>query len=163
MNTARLEKLRKKGWSSPEIERALSILERSEKEDVTTHRIVYWSTLVVTVILNILVSIILIPLLLSLNPVALYVTVIILGLLTGTVYSRLITQINYLTEVHHISSLTLIPIIAMINCIGIVSASTRLGSIFHLNINYDPVFVGLTFAIAFIIPTIVTKVKKWEG
>ncbi len=147
-----------RGWTTPELIRTLHILERKNQDDIHSHKIVYWSTLLTTIIGNIFLSLTLIPLLLFLTTPIIYFITLLLALLTGTIYTHLIDQINHLTDTHHLSAMIFIPVISIITIIGIVTLSNHLGTVWNLAQNHNPIPIAILFAISFLLPTIVQKV-----
>ena len=157
MKTHKLKQLMQKGWNSEQLAKAIHILERKNEEDVNSHRIVYWSTLLTTVVGNILLTLTLIPFLLFLTNPVIYVLTIIIAMLTGTIYAHLIDQINHLTQTHHIAAMTLLPTISLVTVIGIVTVSNHLASVWNIPQKHHPLPIAILFAISFLIPTIGRK------
>ena len=145
------ENLSHKGWSSEEISKASSIVNKKRQHDEHFSKIVFWSALIVIVFANIIVSVVLIPLMFLLNPFALYSTVVVLAGMVGFLYHFLITDIGHLNRKHHLWASIIVPLIAIVNMVVMISVSES---------EYNPWIVGVTFAIVFVIPSFLGQIGK---
>ncbi len=153
-------RLHQKGWDDAQIQKAEAVLERDLRYDIQFSRIVFWSAIVVIVFANILVAGVLIPILIALNEWVLYGTVIILAGTVGFLYNFLITDIGHLEKKHHIWAGVLVPILALGNIIAVVLLSNRFIEDAHIqNVEQNPYLIGLLFAVAFILPYIVDRIR----
>jgi hypothetical protein len=160
MKEKRRVELKEKGWSENEIIKAESILEKEKEHDVHFSKIVFWSALIVIIFANLIVSLILIPFLIVLRETILYAIIIILAGTIGFLYNFLITDIGHLEKKHHLAAGIIIPIIALANILVMVLVSNRF--ITEIEINnppHNPWIVAIVFAISFVIPYIVDKLR----
>lgn len=161
MKKERKIELLEKGWPEAEIKRAEQILEKEATHDLFFSKIVFWSALIVIIFANLLVSLMLIPFLIALNHWMVYSIVIILAGTIGFLYNFLIKDINYLGKQHHVWAGILVPLLALTNVMMMVWASNRF--VEKLNINnppQNPWLVALIFAIAFILPYVIDKIRR---
>lgn len=154
-------KLLKKGWNTPEIKQAERIIDRAALQDIFFSKVVFWSSLIVIIFANLLVSLILIPFLIVLNSVVLYALVFLLAGTIGFLYNFLINDIHVLERKHHRIASILIPIIALANMFGMVLASNRFIVDLKVQNNlHNPWFVSIVFVIAFILPYFIDQLRK---
>ncbi len=153
-------KLKQKGWSEEEIKHAERELEKVTAYDVHFSKIVFWSALVVIIFGNMLVSFILIPFLIVLNQTFLFFITIVLGLLIGFVYNFLVTDIGHLRKKHHVAASIIIPLLAIANIIGVALAAESLTKNVTVQHQHNPWIVGVIFAVAFVLPYIVDRIRR---
>jgi len=150
------EKLRMKGWTEEEIIKAEHSLETELKHDAHFSKIVFWTSLVIVIIANILVSLMLIPFLIVLNKIILYSIVVILAGVIGFLYTFLIRDIGHLDKKHHVLAGIIIPIIALANVFVMVVASNQfIKDVQAENGPHSPWLTGIVFAVVFIIPYLI--------
>jgi hypothetical protein len=106
---------------------------------------------------NFIISISLIPLLLALKSFQLYGSVIIIGLSFGLLFELLIRTIEMQAK-HHVFLSIIIPIIAVVNVFVIVLYSNSFMESLNIQNPQNPFFVGLVYAIFFMIPYIAYNV-----
>jgi hypothetical protein len=160
METKRRSELQGKGWSEEEIRHAEQELERSTAYDMHFSKIVFWSALIVIIFGNLIVSFILIPFLILLDQAFLFFITIVLGLLIGFLYNFLVTDIGHLRKRHHIAAGIIVPLLAIVNIIGVVLAAKSLTKNVSLQSVNNPWVVAIVFAIAFILPYVVDRVRR---
>jgi len=112
-----------------------------------------------------LIAISLIPFLLTLNEVMLYVVIVIMGLAFGLFFEILVRDIEKLDKKHHIIISILIPSIALISFFVITIVANNIKTMFGIKgITHEPLVVGATYAVAFILPysvyQLILKKKK---
>lgn len=154
------ESLLEKGWTAEEVEKALNTLYSDEpgkaKHDEKMNRILYWSTLVLVVIANTVVSIIMVPFLLVLSNIALYFVIAVLGLVFGALFNLLIRDIEHVDPKHHIVAGVFLPAIAIINIYVMVSFANRFNEVLNIShIRQNPIIVSAVYVIAFLLPYII--------
>lgn len=160
MHHYKKEELLKKGWAEEEIKKAEDILEKSELHDIFFSKITFWSALVVIIFANLIVSLVLIPFLTVLNKWLLYFTIVILAGSIGFLYNFLIIDIGHLEKKHHFLAGIIIPIIALINIVAMALVSNNLIVDLKLkNSPHNPLVLGLVFALAFIAPYLIDRIK----
>lgn len=160
------DKLRKKGWSEEDIKKSETIMD-SAAEKTNTNRIdlfVYWTGLIVAIILNIVASGVLIPLMFMIHGLALYTLVFIVALFFGWVFYILIRDIENMELHHHIIAGLFIPAIALVNVFVIVNITNRIiqtdmPELIHIPLS-RPLQISLVYVIGFTIPYLISKLKK---
>lgn len=153
-------RLQQKGWNDAEIKKAEAVLERDLRYDVHFSRIVFWSAIIVIIFANIVVAGVLIPFLIALNEWVLYSAVIILAGMVGFLYNFLITDIGHLERKHHLWAGILVPLLALGNIMVVVILSNKFIQDAQIpNVQQDPYVIGVVFAVAFILPYVVDKMR----
>ena len=147
------KRLVEKGWDKKDINKTLKIIEKAKANKHPHIKIldksVYWISLIVAIIGNIIISISLIPVLLALRSFQLYLIIITMGIAFGLLFELLIRTIEHLETKHHIFLSIIIPINAVINIIVIIIFSNRLEGAINIQ---NPVLIGVVYAVAFILP-----------
>lgn len=157
-------RLQQKGWNDAEILKAEQALARDLRYDVHFSRIVFWSAVIVIIFANIIVAGVLIPFLIALNEWVLYSAVIILAGIVGFLYNFLITDIGHLKRKHHVWAGILVPLLALGNIVVVVILSNKVIQDARIpNVQHDPYMVGMVFAIAFIVPYVVDRMRMMVG
>ena len=153
------ERLIEKGWSRKDINKTLKIIEKAKKNKHPKIKIldksVYWISLLLAIIGNLIVSIALIPVLLALKSFQLYLVIITIGVSFGLLFELLIRTIEHLETKHHIFLSVIIPIIAVVNIIIIVLFSNRLEEMINIQNPQNPFLIGVVYAVAFMLPYVV--------
>ena len=148
-----------KGWSKKDINKTVRIIEKAKKNKHPKIKIldkfVYWFSLLIAIIGNIIISISLIPVLIALKNFQLYFVIAILGLAFGLLFELLIRSIENLEIKHHLFLGILIPIIAVMNFIII---SNNIKKLIGIESPQNPIIVGATYSIAFILPYIIYQI-----
>lgn len=160
MDLAKKEMLLKKGWREEDIRKAEAVLEKTELKDLLFSKITFWSALVVIVFANLMVSLVLIPFMIILNSNALYFTVIVLAGVVGFLYNFLILDIGHLEKKHHLLAGIIIPLVGLVNTTIMVLVSNRfIQDLKVQNSPHNPWLVGIVFAVAFILPYLVDRIR----
>jgi len=148
-----------KGWSKKDINKTIRIIEKAKKNKhpkiKVLDKFVYWFSLLIATIGNLIISISLIPVLITLKNFQLYFVIATLGLAFGLLFELLIRSIENLEIKHHLFLGILIPIIAVINLIIISNNMKRL---IGIESQQNPIIIGATYSIAFILPYILYQV-----
>lgn len=148
-------KLVEKGWKKSDINKTIKIIEKAKKNKhpqiKTLDKFVYWFSLLIAIIGNLVISISLIPVLLALKGIFVYVVIITLGISFGLLFELLIRTIENLEVKHHLFLSIIIPIIAVINFIII---SNNIKELIGIESQQNPIIIGAVYAIAFILPYI---------
>ena len=144
-----------KGWKKSDINKTLKIIERAKKNKhpqiKVLDKFVYWFSLLIAIIGNLVISISLIPVLIVLKGPQLYLVIIALGLAFGLLFELLIRTIENLEIKHHLFLGIIIPIISIINFIII---SNNMKELIGIESPQDPIITGAVYTIAFILPYI---------
>jgi len=156
------ESLLEKGWSKEEVEKALETLYREEpkkeKHRKKMNRILYWSTLILVIIANTIVSIVMVPFLLVLSHASLYFIVAVLGLTFGALFNLLIRDIEHVDPRHHVIAGIFLPTIAIINIYVMVNFANRFNEALQISpIHQNPIIVSAVYVIAFLLPYIIDQ------
>ncbi len=159
------EKLAEKGWTKEEIEKATKIIESPDEEGrvVFTRKmnpILYWMTLIIAIVGNMLISVILIPFLLAVkSAIALYFIIALLGISFGFLFNVLLTDIEHIDPRHHVIAGIFIPAIALINIFIVVNITNTIEQvIFKTTIQENSIVIGIIYVAAFIGPYAFTKI-----
>lgn len=148
-----------KGWAKKDVNRTIKIIESAKKNKHPQIKIldkfVYWFSLLIAIIGNLIISISLIPVLIALKGLQLYLVIITLGLAFGLLFELVIRNIEHLETKHHILLGIMIPVIAVINFIII---SNNMKKLIGIENPQNPIIVGSVYAITFILPYIVYQV-----
>ena len=148
-----------KGWSKSDINRTIRIIERAKKNKhpqiKVLDKFVYWFSLLIAIIGNLVISISLIPVLIVLKGPQLYLVIIALGLVFGLLFELLIRTIENLEIKHHLFLGIIIPIISIIKFIII---SNNMKKLIGIENPQDPIITGAVYSIAFILPYIFYQV-----
>src|SRR5689334_20533194 len=129
------ERLAEKGWSKDEINKAASILHGKDDPgqiyfSKQMNPIVYWLTLIVSIVANMVVSVVLIPFLLAVKTAGtLYMIVSLLALAFGFFFNLLLTDIEHVDPKHHVIAGIFIPALAVINIIIVINVTAVIDSV----------------------------------
>ena len=98
MNSNLYQKLRAKGWSKADINKAANIINKAEKPKKIQllDEVIYWFILVIAIIGNIVISIALVPFLIALKSSFLYLVIILMAITFGFLFDSLIRDIESL-------------------------------------------------------------------
>ena len=156
------QRLRKKGWQETEITKAETILNQAKKT-TKIDLFVYWTALIISIIMNIIVSGAIIPLLFMIHGIALYIMIFIIALLFGWIFYLLIKDIENMETHHHIIAGLFIPAIALINIFIIVNITNRIiqtdmPQLLYIPLSH-PLQISIVYAIGFTIPYLISQLK----
>jgi hypothetical protein len=134
--------------------------ERHQLHDIFLSKVVFWSSIFVVVVANLLTSFVLVPFLMVLDNIFLYVVVIITALIMGFLYNLLIVDIGHLGRGHHVVAGIIVPLIALANVIGIVFVANALAEAVSIQHEFaNPGFIAMIYAVAFIVPYVVDRIR----
>ncbi|MFC1727872.1 hypothetical protein ACFLZ7_00200 [Nanoarchaeota archaeon] len=160
------QKLTEKGWSKEEIEKATQIMESPPEKGraIFTKRmnpLLYWMTLIVAIVGNMVISVVLIPFLIAVQSIiALYSIIALLGLAFGFLFSVLLTDIEHIDPKHHVIAGIFIPILALINIFIIVNITNTIDKvIFGAQIQGNAIIISGIYVLAFIGPYMFNKLS----
>lgn len=160
------ERLREKGWLEEDINKAEGIFNQAaEKTD--TKRIdlfVYWSALIISIILNVVVSGVIIPLIFMIHGLALIGLIFVISIFFGWVFYILIKDIENMEVHHHIIAGLFIPAIALVNVFIIVSLANRLiqtnmPELLSIPLA-NPLQISIVYVIGFTVPYLIGQIRK---
>ena len=158
------QRLAEKGWSRAEIDRAANILHGKEDPgkiyfQKRMNPVVYWLTLIVSIIANMVVSVVLIPFLLTVQEVlTLYSIVALLALAFGFFFNLLLTDIENVDPKHHVIAGIFIPALAIINILIVINITSVISrTLFGSQLQQNAIAIAVIYVVAFIAPYLVTK------
>ena len=159
------DRLRAKGWSEEDIAKAAGILDRAAESSGTKKidLFVYWTGLIVSIILNVVVSGIIIPMMFMIHGLALIGLVFVISLFFGWVFYMLIKDIENMEVHHHIIAGLFIPAIALVNVFIIVNIGNRLISNLPSLLvvpKASPFQLSVVYAIGFTVPYLISQLRK---
>jgi len=160
------ERLREKGWSEADIAKSESIMDQAA-EKTGAKKIdlfVYWTALIISIILNMVVSGIILPMMFMIHGLALIGLVFVIALFFGWIFYILIKDIENMETHHHIIAGLFIPAIALVNVFLIVNIGNRIikfnmPGLLHIPVS-DPLQISIIYAIGFTIPYLISQLGK---
>lgn len=163
--TSLRQRLRDKGWSEKEIEKAVGIMSKERKGLIAAlDKAIYWIVLIVMVLGSFLVSVVLIPILIVLNSFQLYLIITLIAFAFGLLFTLLIKEIDNLQTKHLILAGAFIPSVAVINAFIITTLANILIPVMQVkNALQNPFLVGITYGLAFTVPYLFSRsIKRME-
>ncbi len=158
------QRLAEKGWSKDEIFKAASILHGSEDPgkiyfQKQMNPAVYWMTLIIAIVANMIISVVLIPFLLAVeNAVTLYMIIGLLALAFGFFFNLLLTDIENVDPKHHVIAGIFIPALALINIIIVINVTSVLDKVLlGEQFRHSALIIAVVYVAAFIAPYLVAK------
>ncbi len=159
------QRLAERGWSKDEILKASAILHGKEEPGKIYFQrqmnpVVYWLTLIVSIVANMVVSVVLIPFLLAVKDVlTLYSIVALLAMSFGFFFNLLLTDIENVDPRHHVIAGIFIPALAVINIIIVINVTSVLNRVLlGEQLTQNAIAIALIYVVAFIAPYLGTKV-----
>jgi len=163
-----IERLRKKGWTEQDIEKAVRIIEQGKnkkpKAFIILDSIMYWLVLFVALIGNFIISIILIPFMLAIQGFRLYAIIIIIGFAFGAFFDLLIRDLENLQNKDLVIAGIFLPLLALINVSLMVKFSNFLQAGLRLSsINHSAIMIAFVYVFAFILPYLIKSIILYTG
>lgn len=121
--------------------------------------LIYWISLLVLVVMNMLVAGVVAVLQLAIGSEQLLIIVAILGLFFGYITSRLVTLVENLEARHHFFAHVLVPAAAMLNLLVISMATNRLSSFVGLGSQHNPWLVSIGYTASFVIASVAATLR----
>jgi len=157
-------KLKAKGWSQNEIDKANRLISKNPEKHAEYHkesnRIIFMSVLIVITLCMFGVAIFLIPFLIIISNYALYFIVITLGIIFGLMFNFIIQDIEHLEPKHHLFAGIFIPLISILALTVSVYVANRVDDILGVDLRHNPWIVSFIFIITFMIPFLISSIKK---
>lgn len=157
------QRLAERGWSKDEINKAASILHGSEDKgqiyfSKQMNPVVYWLTLIISIVANMVVSVVLIPFMLAVqSATTLYSIIALLALSFGFFFNLLLTDIEHVDPRHHVIAGIFIPALAVINIFIVINVTTVLDKVFFgAQFKQNALIIALIYVVAFIAPYLIT-------
>lgn len=158
------QRLAEKGWSKDEIYKASEILQGKEAQgkiffQKQMNPIVYWLTLIVAIVANMVVSVVLIPFMLAIESASsLYLVVGVLALAFGFFFNLLLTDIEQVDPKHHVIAGIFIPALALINIIIVINITSVLDKVLlGTQFTHSSIIIATIYVVAFIAPYAIGK------
>jgi hypothetical protein len=162
------QRLAEKGWSRAEIDKAAAILHGKEDPgkiyfQKQMNPVVYWLTLIVSIIANMVVSVVLIPFLLAVRDTfTLYIIVALLALAFGFFFNLLLTDIEHVDPRHHVIAGIFIPALAVINILIVINVTSVIDKVlFGEQFQQNALAIAIIYIVAFIAPYLFTKLADY--
>lgn len=158
------QRLAEKGWSKDEINKAASILHGKEDPgqiyfQKQMNPVVYWLTLIIAIVANMVISVVLIPFMLAIESAyTLYLVVGLLALAFGFFFNLLLTDIEQVDPKHHVIAGIFIPALAVINIMIVINVTSVLDKVLlGAQFAHNSIMIAAVYVIAFIAPYIISK------
>lgn len=158
------QRLAEKGWSKAEIDKAALILHGKEDPgkiyfQKQMNPIVYWLTLIISIVANMVVSVVLIPFLLVVkSTLTLYLIVALLAVVFGFFFNLLLTDIEHVDPKHHVIAGLFIPALAVINILIVINVTSVLDkTLFGAQFQQNSLAIAFVYVVAFIAPYFFTR------
>jgi hypothetical protein len=151
----------RKGWNQQDLIKAESIINKESEHSRKFSRKVFWSSLLVVIIGNIVSAFVLIPFLIFLPKYLFYGLLILLASSIGFLYDLLINDIGDLGKKHHLLASLIFPSLTLINISILIPMANKFILKKELN---DPVsswIIAIIFAIAFISPYFINTFRLY--
>ena len=164
MNSNLYQKLRAKGWSKADINKAANIINKAEKPKKIQllDEVIYWFILVIAIIGNIVISIALVPFLIALKSSFLYLVIILMAITFGFLFDSLIRDIESLEQKHVIIAGLFIPVLALINVFYITHFANYVSQTLNLDNTHNPFLVSIVYVAGFIAPYLIYRIVNKE-
>ena len=159
-----MDKLKARGWSESEIKKINSIISSKNEKYIEfgkgLNRILFMTALVVITLCMVGVAIFLIPFLIVVSNYYLYLIVVALGVIFGLLFNFIVQDIEHLEPKHHFFAGIFIPVIALL-ALGIsVHVANRVDAVLDFELHHNPWIIGSIFVVVFLIPFIISSIKK---
>ncbi|MBW3004080.1 hypothetical protein KY337_05960, partial [Candidatus Woesearchaeota archaeon] len=106
------------------------------------------------------VAIFLIPFLIVISNYYLYFIVVALGIVFGLLFNFIVQDIEHLEPKHHWFAGIFIPVIAVLALTISVHVANRADEILKVTLRHNPWTVSAIFIIVFMLPFIISSIKK---
>ncbi len=150
------ERLRRKGWTEQEIQRAQEGLNRAEERKhpalAFLEKAVFWGLLFLTLVGVFSVSMVIVPALILLRDPVIVIVLALLGLCLGALFALLIKDIEWLERKHHAIAFTLLTVIGILNIWFIVEKTATIEQVLGIVNLHHGVLLGIVFAAALMTP-----------
>ncbi len=114
--------------------------------------IVYWSSLLVILVCNLLISLALIPFILFFSDQSMLLIIISLALTLGSIFTFFIHHIQSLELHHHIFGALILTVVAVLNVSLMASLSNSLNTVLQLHQEINPFSLGFLYGLFFLFP-----------
>ncbi len=148
---------RKKNWPEKDIQKTIRIMESKEYVDksntnVQTSRLLYWISLLVLMVCNLLITVFLVPFLLVLGGTLIYIIIAVIGFVFGLFFNLLLRDIENLEAHHHLFATIFIPLVSLLNIALMTSVSARIAEVIKVSFKLNPAVMSMFYIGAFMLP-----------
>lgn len=119
---------------------------------------VYWTSLALLALFNLIACFFLIPFLMFFDGFYLYLSVVLFGLMFGILFNFLIIGLEHLDNHHMIIAGIFIPLLAVIDMVLILKIVERINMILKVSVEYDVSMIIIIFITVFVLPYLVSVV-----
>jgi hypothetical protein len=126
----------------------------------TPAKTVYWASLIVLLVCNLVVAVVLIPFILVLTSLKFYLLVALLAFIFGFLFNIIINDIEHIETKHHVFAIIFIPLVAIINITIMIGVSNRIAGILGLLKYQDPLQPAILYALIFLLPYAVSLLRE---
>lgn len=158
------ERLAQQGWSKSEIMQAAQILHGKEDPgkiyfQKQMNPVVYWLTLIIAIVANMVVSVVLIPFLITVkSAVALYGIIALLALAFGFFFNLLLTDIENVDPRHHVIAGLFIPALSIITIFIVINITSALDQVFFgTQFGQNAIAIGVVYVVSFVAPYLLNQ------
>ena len=157
-----LQGMKRKGWHRREIERSLENVRAGPSEKTHalygySRNIVYWTTILVVLIANMVAAVVLVPVMMLAGSAFVYLVIMLLGLLIGIIFTHLISDIEHLEGKHHVFAALFIPALAVLNILVLLPVAHAYSSLLQISRAQNPLVIVSVYVLAFLLPYL------WSG
>lgn len=117
--------------------------------------LVYWTSLILLALFNLIATFFLIPFLMFFSGFYLYITVGSFGFVFGFLFNLLILGIKHLDHKHHVIAGIFIPILAILDILLILQITEKINNVLINPIEYNVPAVIIVFILAFVLPYLI--------
>jgi|SRR3989338_1613832 len=162
-----VRKLEKKGWNKKDISKTVGIIKKAKlgktAGNLFLQKRVYWTLLLVVVVVNFALSAAIVPLLVALSGVFLYFVIMVAGLAFGLLLELAIRSIEHLEKKHHLALAFFIPLVAAISAFIMSNLSNNVAESLKLDNINSPYMIAATYAFALILPYAICRYVLKKG
>lgn len=134
-----------KNWAEHMIQRAERTVEMQSVRYTFRHKIVFWTSIIVIVKINLAIAAVLIPFLAAFNTLFFDGVILLSAFIVGICYNFLLTDVAHLEKGHYFLAVVLVPLVAITNVFligGVVGKLFGLQrSLWLIAILYGAVFI----------------------
>jgi hypothetical protein len=119
---------------------------------------VYWTSLALLALFNLIACFFLIPFLMFFDGFYLYLSVTLFGLMFGLLFNFLIIGLEHLDDHHMVIAGIFIPLLAVVDIVIILRITEKINDILKTSIEYDVSMIIIIFITAFVLPYLATVI-----
>ena len=152
--------LARKGWSAEEIADTHRILTNPELQEKHSgirrdmQFVLYWGTLMVLLVCNLVVAMVLVPVLIIFTPAYMALILFIVGAAFGLFFHLLINDIEHIETIHHTAARVFIPLVAVGNIFLMHAMARAVAERLNIPLKQHPFWMIASYVIAFLLPSL---------